>query len=275
MMQIHSQTPLSDNLFIRAERCLLEDEPTHKVAMANALATDWNANTLTNNNIALAQSVPVPGRPAKPILVAPRELHRRSAHTVEGRAALIHALCHIEFNAINLALDAVYRFRDMPTRYYTDWLQVVSEEAYHFSLLAEHLSTLGYHYGDFPAHNGLWEMAVQTDHDVMVRMALVPRVMEARGLDVTPSIIDKLTAVNDKRAVEILRIIHRDEVGHVEIGSRWFRYVCDQRGLQPFTTFKQLLKQYLKGQLKGPYDFKTRKRAGFSDEELAYLESVG
>jgi len=275
MTQNASQTPMSDNLYNRAERCLLEVDPMHKVALTNALVTDWQADALSRIDVAPAHSIPVPGRPLKPVLVAPRELHRRSAHTVEGRAALIHALCHIEFNAINLALDAVYRFRGMPKRYFTDWLQVASEEAYHFSLLADHLSTLGYHYGDFTAHNGLWEMAMQTDHDVMVRMALVPRVMEARGLDVTPSIIEKLTAANDERAVEILRIIHRDEVGHVEIGSRWFRYVCDQRGLQPFTTFKQLLKQYLKGQLKGPYDFQTRKRAGFSDEELAYLESVG
>ena len=163
----------------------------------------------------------------------------------------------------------------MPPAFYADWLQVAKEEAYHFGLLVEHLVTLGYGYGDFPAHNGLWEMAVLTDHDVLVRMALVPRVMEARGLDVTPSIIDKLTGAGDDRAVAILQIIQHDEVGHVEIGSRWFRYLCEQRALDPFATFKQLLKQYLKGRLKGPYDYQNRKRAGFSDEELAYLESVG
>jgi len=253
----------------------METEPTRKVRMTQALDQDWTSRRLTLDPVARVLAMPVPGRPCKPDLVAPRDLHRRSAHTLEGRAALIHALCHIEFNAINLALDAVYRFRDMPANFYRDWLQVASEEAYHFTLLAEHLMAMGYQYGDFPAHNGLWEMAVQTDHDVMVRMALVPRVMEARGLDVTPSIIEKLSAANDSRAVEILHIIHRDEVGHVEIGSRWFRYACEQRNLPPFDTFKQLLKQYLKGQLKGPYDVHTRKLAGFSDEELAYLESAG
>ena len=274
-MNASPQIEMQTSLFDRAEKCLLATDPEQKTALTYALREAWLAGDVQVRATAPVQTFHVPGRPIKPELVAPRELRRRSAHTVEGRAALIHALCHIEFNAINLALDAVYRFRDMPPEYYRDWLQVAAEEAYHFSLLAEHLVSLGYTYGDFPAHNGLWEMAVQTDHDVMVRMALVPRVMEARGLDVTPGIIDKLTAVNDARAVEILHIIHRDEVGHVEIGTRWFRYICEQRDLLPFATFKQLVKQYLKGQLKGPYDHQVRKRAGFSDEELAYLESVG
>jgi len=243
--------------------------------MVDALCMDWHADALVNGADAPATTIVEPGRPAKPELVAPRALARRSAHTPEGRAALIHALCHIEFNAINLALDAVYRFRQMPGGYYTDWLQVAKEEAYHFGLLEQHLATLGYRYGDFPAHNGLWEMALETDHDVLVRMALVPRVMEARGLDVTPSIMDKLSAAGDEDAVAILQIIQRDEVGHVEIGTRWYRYVCEQRGLDAFATFKQLLKRYLKGQVRGPYDIEMRKRAGFSEEELAYLEGVG
>jgi len=275
MSEVSTHSNYPDNLFARVECCLLEPGPAQKIKLTNSLYQDWHTGVVDRNNSTLVQSIAVPGRPQKPELVAPRELHRRSAHTVEGRAALIHALCHIEFNAINLALDAVYRFRDMPEGYYTDWLQVAKEEAYHFSLLAEHLTTLGYAYGDFTAHNGLWEMAMQTDHDVLVRMALVPRVMEARGLDVTPSIIEKLTTAGDEAAVAILHIIHHDEVGHVDIGSRWFRYLCEQRRLEPFSTFKQLLKQYLKGQLKGPYDYQIRKQAGFSDEELAYLESVG
>lgn len=274
-MSDSSACSMSPSLFARTEACLLESRAAEKVTLVTRLYQDWLAGVLVREEAKPVQTITTPGRPDKPELVAPRNLHRRSAHTTEGKAALIHALCHIEFNAINLALDAVYRFRDMPDAFYADWLQVAKEEAYHFDLLASHLKTLGYAYGDFPAHNGLWEMALQTDHDVMVRMALVPRVMEARGLDVTPSIIDKLTAAGDVRAVEILHIIHQDEVGHVEIGSRWFRYLCQQRGLEPFSTFKQLLKQYLKGQLKGPYDHQMRKRAGFSDEELAYLESVG
>ncbi|MBI1425321.1 MAG: DUF455 family protein [Gammaproteobacteria bacterium] len=274
-MNASRQIEIAPSLFDRAEKCLRVTDPEQKTLLTYALREAWLAGEVPIRETTPTQTIHVPGRPLKPELVAPRELHRRSAHTLEGRAALVHALCHIEFNAINLALDAVYRFREMPPEYYRDWLQVAAEEAYHFSLLAAHLVSLGYAYGDFPAHNGLWEMALQTDHDVMVRMALVPRVMEARGLDVTPGIIDKLTAADDVRAVEILQIIHRDEVGHVEIGTRWFRYVCAQRDLSPFATFKQLLKQYLKGQLKGPYDHEVRKRAGFSDEELAYLESVG
>jgi uncharacterized ferritin-like protein (DUF455 family) len=263
------------SLFEQVETCLLEPEPARKVTMTNAVHAAWSRGQLTLENSIPARTIEQAGRPLKPELVAPRALARRSAHTLAGRAALIHALCHIEFNAINLALDAAYRFRDMPSAFYTDWLQVAREEAYHFSLLAQHLASQGYAYGDFPAHNGLWEMALETDHDVMVRMALVPRVMEARGLDVTPSIINKLSAAGDEAAVDILRIIQRDEVGHVEIGTRWFRHACALRGLDPFATFKQLLTQYLKGPVKGPYDMQMRKRAGFSDEELAYLESVG
>lgn len=275
MSETQAQEREFPSLFERVAVCLLEPEPARKVTMTGAIRDAWLAGQLDLSETSPVETLREAGRPQKPVLVPPRELARRSAHTVAGRAALIHALCHIEFNAINLALDAAYRFREMPRAFYSDWLQVACEEAHHFSLLEQHLQTLGYAYGDFPAHNGLWEMAVETDHDVMVRMALVPRVMEARGLDVTPSIIDKLEAADDDAAVAILRIIQRDEVGHVEIGTRWFRHVCAQRGLDPFVTFKQLLRQYLKGAVKGPYDVQMRKRAGFSDEELAYLESVG
>lgn len=274
-----SQTnrPVSEipSLFDRVADCLLESDPAQKVTLTGVTRETWLSGQLSLCETTPAVTLPTPGRPEKPLLVPPRELARRSAHSVEGRAALIHALCHIEFNAINLALDAVYRFRMMPREFYTDWLKVACEEAEHFSLLARHLQTLGHNYGDFPAHNGLWEMAIETDYDVMVRMALVPRVMEARGLDVTPSIISKLETAGDAGAVEILRVIQRDEVGHVEIGTRWFREICEQRRLDPFMTFKQLLGQHLRGKVKGPYDIQMRKRAGFSDEELAYLESVG
>lgn len=269
-------TTTHSNVHVSALTCLRMEDPTAKVECTRRLYEAWQAGSLTVSAAGYTpDAIPVPGRPARPRLVPPRELARRSAHSVEGRAALIHALCHIEFNAINLALDAVYRFGGMPAAYYADWLQVANEEAGHFQLLETHLHSLGCCYGDYPAHNGLWEMAVQTDHDVMIRMALVPRVLEARGLDVTPGIIEKLRAAGDMRAVEILRIIEHDEVGHVEIGSRWFRYVCEQRGLSPFATFKQLLKQYMKGQLKGPFNHHSRKQAGFTEAELAYLESAG
>ena len=216
-----------------------------------------------------------PGRPAKPSLIDPRHLARRSLNTAQGHAALIHAIAHIEFNAINLALDAVYRFRQMPRAYIDDWLKVADEEAYHFQLVREHLNSLGYDYGDFDAHNGLWEMAQRTAHDSMVRMALVPRVMEARGLDVTPGIIERLRAAGDDKAVEVLNIILRDEVGHVEIGTRWFHYLCDERHLPRQETFEQLFNQYTKGRIRLPLHRSARLQAGFSEEELSYLEGLG
>jgi len=218
-------------------------------------------------------ALPVPGRPDKPELLQPRELPRRGIGSIEGQATLLHAICHIEFNAINLAWDAVYRFRGMPDQYYLDWMTVAKEEAYHFSLIRDYLVELGFAYGDFPAHNGLWEMAVDTDHDVLIRMALVPRVLEARGLDVTPGIMKRFESVNNKRANEILTIIQRDEIGHVEIGSHWFRYCCEQRNLDHDETFRDLLNQYLKSGLKKPINHDARLKAGFTQNELDYFES--
>ena len=235
---------------------------------------DWHAGELEKAAAPL-EPIGQPGRPVRPHLVAPRELPRRKLTSPQGHAALIHAICHIEFNAINLALDAVYRFRDLPVDFYSDWLRVAKEEAYHFGLLRDHLRSLDYDYGDFDAHNGLWEMAVDTAHDAMIRMALVPRVLEARGLDVTPGIMQKLADIGDEGAVEILTIIQRDEVGHVEIGSRWFRYLCQQRKLEPEATFRDLLSQYMKGKIKGPLDRPARRQAGFSEAELDYLEGAG
>ena len=184
---------------------------------------------------------------------------------------MIHAILHIEFNAINLALDAVYRFRDMPEQYYSDWLLVASEEAYHFSLLEKRLNDMGYAYGDMPAHNGLWEMVLKTDHDVLIRMALVPRVLEARGLDVTPGMIEKLKKVGDVKTVEILRIILRDEIGHVAIGSHWFKYCCELKKLEPEKTFRDLLIEYMGRGPNGPLHEEARLQAGFSQNEIDEL----
>jgi uncharacterized ferritin-like protein (DUF455 family) len=206
--------------------------------------------------------------------VAPPQLEQRKVSTLEGRAALIHAIAHIEFNAINLALDAAYRFRGLPAEYYGDWIGVAAEEAQHFTLLRDHLRTLGYDYGSFSAHNGLWEMALKTAHDPLVRMALVPRVLEARGLDVSPALIAKFKSCGDKRAVEILEVIQRDEVGHVRIGNRWYRYLCQQRGVDPMETFRQLLKEYDAPRLRPPFATDARRRAGFSDPELDMLHAL-
>lgn len=240
----------------------------------HALWADWQAGRI--DLAAETPRVPIdqPGQPDKPERVAPHQVPQRRTDTLTGRAALIHALAHIEFNAINLALDAAHRFAGMPPTYYADWLSVADEEALHFELLSVHLATLGFAYGDFPAHNGLWDMALKTAHDPLVRMALVPRVLEARGLDATPLIVDKLKAAHDTRMVEILAVIERDEIGHVAIGSRWFDWLCAARGLQPDTTFRQLLVDYDAPPLKPPFNLAARRRAGFSESELDWLNGL-
>jgi uncharacterized ferritin-like protein (DUF455 family) len=200
---------------------------------------------------------------------------QRSPFTLAGRAALLHAIVHIEFNAINLGLDAVWRFAGLPPQFYLDWLRVAAEEAEHFTLLADHLATLGHAYGDFDAHDGLWTMTWKTREDLIARMALVPRTLEARGLDATPLIQAKLTRAGDLRAVEILDVILRDEVGHVAIGNHWYRWACGRAGLDPLTLYPQLLERYQASKLKPPFNLEARRRAGFSAEEIAYLETPG
>ncbi|MGY0399692.1 MAG: ferritin-like domain-containing protein [Ostreibacterium sp.] len=221
------------------------------------------------------------GQPPEPIhrpplpknveLTALSNMQRRGIGTKQGHQSLLHAIAHIEYNAINLALDAVYRFRDMPYSYYVDWMKVANEEAYHFSLIASRMAELGCQYGDFPCHGGLWAMCVDTEHDVMIRMALVPRVMEARGLDVTPKIQTKLKNIKDIASVKLLDIIYQDEIGHVAIGSKWFKYCCKQRGLNTYQSFRKLLKTYLKNGMNVEFNEKARLQAGFDDMELALL----
>ncbi|MDH5359767.1 MAG: ferritin-like domain-containing protein [Gammaproteobacteria bacterium] len=263
------------SLFTAAAACLGTKSLNEKVALSQSYAQQWRSGGLDLEYQQPPEPIGEPGRPLKPRLVAPRELNARKISTPEGHAALIHAICHIEFNAIDLAWDAVYRFREMPREFYDSWVRVADEEAYHFTLLREHLQGLGYDYGDFDAHNGLWEMAQKTAHDALVRMALVPRVLEARGLDVTPGIMAKLSKIGDRKAVTILEIIFRDEIGHVEIGSHWFEYLCRERNMDPKSTFKELLEQYMKGSLKGPFHKEARLKAGFSEEEISYLEGMG
>lgn len=257
----------------RLARCLLEPDPSRKGAMTQALWADWQAGQLAASEKTARIGISLPGRPLRPELVPPQQVPRRRLGTKAGRAAMIHAITHIEFNAINLALDAAHRFADMPIEYYTDWLRVAAEEATHFGLLSEHLASLGYRYGDFAAHEGLWEMALKTTHDPLVRMALVPRVLEARGLDATPAITLKLQQIGDARAVEILTLIERDEIGHVAVGSRWFAYLCAQRGLDPAVTFRALLAEYEIPAPRLPINIEGRRQGGFSEAELAWLSS--
>ncbi|KQR50009.1 ferritin-like domain-containing protein [Acidovorax sp. Leaf160] len=220
--------------------------------------------------------VDLPGRPARPELRRHTEMARRSPATLPGRAVLMHAIAHIEFNAINLALDAVWRFPGMPPAYYRDWLQVAAEEARHFRLLQAHLQTLGHGYGDFPAHQGLWTMCEKTAHDIVARMALVPRTLEARGLDATPQIQKKLRQVGTPdalAAVAILDVILREEIGHVAIGNHWYRFVCDRDSIDPVTHYGVLVRQYEAPRLKPPFNAAARRAAGFSDVEMGWLQN--
>jgi uncharacterized ferritin-like protein (DUF455 family) len=215
----------------------------------------------------------LPGRPARPELVAPALVKHRSMATLEGRAALLHALAHIEFNAVNLALDILWRFASMPDAFYRDWLRVAREEAYHFDLLRQRLDTLGYAYGDFPAHNGLWDMAERTRGDLLARLALVPRTLEARGLDASPMIRNKLAGAGDADSAAIVDIILRDEIGHVAIGNHWFKLLCSQAGHEPVACYADLAQRYDAPRLRGPFNLEARRAAGFDDAELAALQA--
>ena len=259
------------NLFQQAQEALAAQSIDDKSVRTRALQQSWREGSLS----LIPQHAPSlePGRPEQPKLVHPRQLKRRSLHTENGRRAFIHALAHIEFNAINLALDAVCRFQAMPVEYYSDWLQVATEESLHFELLSGRLRELGMDYGDLPAHDGLWDMARRTAHDPLPRMALVPRVMEARGLDVTPGMIEQLQIHGDNTTAAILEIIYRDEIGHVAIGSRWFGFLCQLRGLAVEPTFRRLSNNYFRGQLRGPFNRQARLQAGFSNSELDALEA--
>jgi uncharacterized ferritin-like protein (DUF455 family) len=260
----------------RALEVLCLDEPARKAQAAQQLLAESRAGTVPLDTQTVLQTPPLlPGRPARPRLVPPEQVPRRSPFTPEGRAALLHAIAHIEFNAINLALDAVWRFAGMPDAYYRDWLQVAGEEALHFSLLRDHLKqSLQRDYGDFDAHDGLWTMTENTRHDIVARMALVPRTLEARGLDATPPIQAKLGKAGDARAVQILDIILRDEIGHVAIGNRWYAWLCKREGLDPVRHYRALVERHAAPRLKPPFNRPARLAAGFSEAELAYLQDT-
>lgn len=269
-----STEAIKNNLFEAALHCISEPSAYQKLCLTDKYKSLWVSNRLQVEKLPSIEKILNPGRPYKPTLVQPKKLARRRLGTLQGRAALLHAICHIEFNAINLAWDAVYRFQDMPREYYNDWISVAVEEANHFNLLNNYLNDLGFEYGVFDAHNGLWELAVLTDHDILVRMGLVPRIMEARGLDVTPAIIEKFRLIKDNKAVEILTIILEEEKGHVRVGNYWFKYICNQRNIKPLDTFKQLILDYARNQIKLPLDRDNRLSSGFTIEELDMLESL-
>lgn len=264
----------TENLFDIAARCLREPDPARKVAMTRQAAKDWDSGRLNADRDSAGPVAETPGRPERLELVPPRQLVARKLTTRDGRAAMIHAVVHIEFNAINLAWDAVQRFRDMPIAFQTDWVRIAAEEADHFELLCERLRDLSHDYGDFPAHDGLWEMARRTAHDPLVRMALVPRVLEARGLDVTPGMMMRFQSADDGETARRLGVILKEEVGHVAAGSHWFRTLCAERDETPSLRYFDLLDRYMTGEIRGPLNLPDRLRAGFDPDELERLEAL-
>jgi uncharacterized ferritin-like protein (DUF455 family) len=257
-----------------ALRLLGKREPREKALAVRELARAPSLPVDPDTVFDLSLLPTLPGRPDHPRLVPPRDVPRRRAGTREGRAALLHAIAHIEFNAINLALDALWRFGGLPIEYYVDWLRVAGEEAVHFTLLADHLGTLGFAYGDFEAHDGLWAMAEKTRGDLAARMALVPRTLEARGLDATPAIRERLARAGDRRAVEILDVILRDEIGHVAVGNRWYRWACEREGLDALAHFDELVRRHEAPRPKPPFNLAARRAAGFTEAELQRLDDA-
>ncbi|MBP3973910.1 ferritin-like domain-containing protein [Pseudoxanthomonas spadix] len=263
------------SVYQAARQCLAATDPAEKVALTQRYAAAFARGQLAvPADAPPPEPIRMPGRPDRPHLVHPRALPKRGLGSVEGRAAFIHAIAHIELNAIDLAWDAVYRFRDAPAPYQADWISCAHDESRHFVLLRTRLQALGYHYGDFNAHNGLWDMCQRTAHDGLARMALVPRVLEARGLDVTPAMIDRLTALGDVQTVEVLELILREEVAHVAAGSRWYRWYCARAGVEPRSRFLQLLGEYAGPYLRGPFNTQARLLAGFDQEEIDALHAL-
>lgn len=259
------------DLHAAALRVLQLADPAKKCDAATALARALEAGELAPTGSPAAIDLPVPGRPERPRLVPPRDLPQRGLGSAGGRAAFLHAIAHIEFNAINLATDAVYRFRGMPLDFYRDWARIAADEARHFCLLEARMAELGAAYGDFDAHNGLWDMACKTAHDCLTRMALVPRVLEARGLDVTPAMIERLRAVGDVASVSVLEVILREEVEHVAAGSRWFEWCCARERCEPASTFQRLLDVHAPDAVRPPFNDQARLAAGFTPAELKQL----
>jgi len=265
-LQTHSPTELR----AAALAALLATDTGVKCAILRAIPDDVTIDTQRQFDIPEG----IPGRPAKPELIPPGQVGRRSMQTLEGRRVLIHALAHIEMNAINLAADILWRFPGMPEQFYRDWLKVAKEEAYHFQLLETHLQAMDSHYGAYPAHNSLWEMAEKTRDDLLARLALVPRTLEARGLDVSPGVSAKLAQAGDQTGADILMIIYRDEIGHVAIGNTWYKRLCDEQGLDVIATYARLAAQYAAPKLRGPFNLEARRSAGFNEDELNELTAL-
>lgn len=262
-----------ENIFNIAEHCLLGTSIEEKLTLTRQATEKAIQGQLAY--VSVTQVLPISRTrfPRLPELKLPREMPKRQMNTAHGKAAFFHALTHIEFIAIYLAWDIIYRFRGLPVQFYQDWLGVVGEEAQHFVMLRNHLQSLGMDYGDLPAHKGLWAYAEKTSQDILARLALVPRFQEAKGLDVTPAMIDKFKELSDQESVRVLSRIYADEVRHVGVGSYWFKLLCQEKKLVSDSTFQNYIARNYKGQPKGPINREMRIIAGFSNIEIDWLES--
>ena len=247
-----------------------ESDPLIKVTLTNQLLS---LNAPIGSEYVIEEPSGLPGRPSLPRLVPHNQIKQFSLVTNKGKAALVHSVTHIEFNAVALALDIIWRFAGMPDQFYWDWARIAQEEALHFTLLRDHLVTLGYDYGSFPAHNALWVMAEKTKDDILARIGLVPRTLEARGLDVSPGVKEKLIGAGDHKGAAIFDIILKDEIGHVLAGNHWYRWICRERGIDPIKTYEELVEKYDPPKIRAPYNIEARRLAGFTDEEIAALIS--
>ncbi|MBT3335328.1 MAG: ferritin-like domain-containing protein [Methylococcales bacterium] len=263
----------SENIFVVAENCLYSGDVEAILACTQQAGIFFKSNGLNFEDNGSPRSVKEAQFPERPLLLPPKEMPKRSLNTVLGVQAFFHAIAHIEFIAIYLAWDLLYRFRGLPLEFYHDWLSVAVEEAEHFSMIREHLLAMGVDYGDYPAHNGLWTVAEDTADDLLMRLAFVPRYLEARGLDVTPPMIEKFNHLGDYKSAAILQRILDDEVRHVKLGSYWFKYVCSERGLNDEESYLKFIRQRFKGApTGGVLNKELRYKAGFSPFELEGLE---
>ncbi|GAA4179197.1 ferritin-like domain-containing protein [Shinella granuli] len=247
-----------------------------KTALAQETARRWFARTLSMRSPRDPVLPARPGRPERPELIPPRHMEKRSLHTLKGRIALLHALAHIELNAVDLALDIVARFTTerVPHSFFDGWMQVAFEEAKHFRLIRDRLRDLGADYGDLPAHDGLWQAAHDTRNDLTARLAVVPLILEARGLDVTPTLQAKMRETGDDASADILDIIYNDEKGHVAVGAKWFRFLCAREKKDPSATFRELVRTNFRGPLKPPFNDVARAEAGLTPSFYRSLVSV-
>lgn len=259
-----------------ATLAILSPDLDEKTELAQETARRWHARRLSLRSPLDPELPERPGRPENPLLVPPKATEKRSLHTLPGRIAMLHALAHIELNAVDLALDIVARFASepVPHSFFDGWMRVAFEEAKHFRMVRERMQALGADYGDMPAHDGLWQAAHSTRNDLTARLAVVPLILEARGLDVTPSLQEKMRETGDIESADVLRVIYEDEKGHVAVGAKWFRFLCAREKKDPAATFKQLVRANFRGALKAPFNDVARAEAGLTPSFYRSLTST-